>query len=342
VPGLPHDYLTGGDRPAGSVRVAIDAMGGDNAPGVEVEGALAAAKESAGAIEVVLVGRRDLLEAEIARHGGAGLPVSVVHADEVVTMEDSPASAVRRKRNASIVVASELHKRGEVAGLVSAGNTGAVVASALLGLGMLPNVRRPAIASLFPTASEPAVVLDVGASVDCRPRDLLEFAMMGDAYADHVLARPHPRVALMNIGEESTKGTELTQEAYRLLSQSPLNFVGNVEGRSFLRGAADVVVCDGFVGNVMLKLTEGVLDFLTSALSREGSERGLSALMQKLDYAEYGGAPLLGVAGVVIIAHGSSSPKAIKNAIKVAARFVNTDLDGKIVGRLREVAVKNG
>ena len=342
MPGLPHDYLPGGDRPAGSVRVAIDAMGGDNAPGVEVEGAIAAARESAGAIEIVLVGKRDLLEAEIAKHGGGDLPVSVVHADEAVAMGESAASAVRRKRNASIVVAADLHKRGLVHGLVSAGNTGAVVASALLGLGMLPNVRRPAIAGLFPTALEPAVVLDVGASVDCRPRDLLEFAMMGDAYADYVLARPHPRVALMNIGEESTKGSELTKEAHRLLSESPLNFVGNVEGRSLLRGVADVVVCDGFVGNVMLKLTEGVLDFLTSAFSREGAERNLPTLMKKLDYAEYGGAPLLGVAGVIIIAHGSSSPKAIKNAVKVAARFVNTGLDGRIVERLREVAVKNG
>ena len=325
------------NAPRGAVRIAVDAMGGDGAPGVEVAGALEAVKESDGRIAVVLVGKGEALAAELSRHEASGLPVSIHHADEVISMGESPATAVRRKRNASIVVAADLHKRGDVEGVVSAGNTGAVVASTLFGLGMLPNVRRPAIASMFPTAAEPAVVLDVGASVDSRPEDLLEFAAMGDVYAHHVLSRDTPRVALMNIGEERTKGSELTQEAHGLLSESPLNFIGNVEGRSFLRGEADVVVTDGFVGNVMLKLVEGVLDILTKVLSETRAQEGLSVLARQLDYAEYGGAPLLGVAGVVIIAHGSSSPKAIKNAVKVAARFVDIGLNEKITERLREV-----
>ena len=335
MPGLPEDRAPIAGR--GTVRIAVDAMGGEGAPQVEIEGALEAVRESEGRVEVVLVGRQDALEAELSKHDSSGLPITTSHAGEVIAMGESPATAVRRKRNASIVVAADLHKRGEVDGIVSAGNTGAVVASALLGLGMLPNVRRPAIASMFPTISEPAVLLDVGASVDSRPEDLLEFAAMGDVYAHHVLARTTPRVALMNIGEERTKGSELTQEAHRLLSGSPLNFIGNVEGRSFLRGRADVVVTDGFVGNVMVKLTEGILDIMTKALDEAGAHRGLEALARQLDYAEYGGAPLLGVAGVVIIAHGSSSPKAIKNAVKVAARFVDIDLDAKIIEKLREV-----
>jgi len=240
-----------------------------------------------------------------------------------------------------VVVAADLQARGEVDGLVSAGNTGAVVASSLFGLGMLSHVRRPAIASMFPTIDRPSVVLDVGASIDSRPSDLLTFAAMGDAYARYVLGRNEPRVGLMNIGEESTKGSELTQAAHKLLAASRLNFVGNIEGRSFLQGKADVVVTDGFVGNVMLKLVEGVLDILMSALKSPGNHGDFEMLKSQFDYAEYGGAPLLGVNGVVIIAHGSSSPKAIKNAVKVAAKFVETDLGGKIVERLSEVSVTN-
>jgi len=325
-------------RPA---RIAVDAMGSEHAPSVEVEGAVQAVSESDGAIEVVLVGQEQPVRAALEAAGATDLPVSVVNADEVIGMDESPASAVRRKRGSSIVVATGLHKRGDIDGIVSAGNTGAVVASTLFGLGMLPGVRRPAIASLFPTVQEPALVLDVGASVDCRPGDLLEFAMMGDAYARYVLGRERPRVALMNIGEEESKGSELVQQAYPLLAASPINFVGNVEGRTFLRGNADVVVTDGFVGNVMLKLTEGVIDIITNALRDDGDMAGLGSLKRQLDYAEYGGAPLLGVNGVVIIAHGSSSAKAIKNAVKVAGRFVDTDVDAKIVTKLREATTGN-
>ena len=320
----------------------MDAMGGDSAPAVEVEGAVAAVREAAGAIEVVLVGRQGPIEAELARLDAGGLPVRVFDAPDAIAMDDSPASSVRRKRGASIVVAADLHKRGEVDGIVSAGNTGAVVAATLFALGKLPGVRRPAIASLFPTVKGPVLVLDVGASLDSRPNDLLDFAMMGAVYARHVMGRDLPRVGLMNIGEESTKGGELVAEAHALLAGSPLGFVGNIQGRDLFQGKADVVVCDGFVGNIMLKLTEGVIDLLAGVLSGETRARVLAELATRLDYAEYGGAPLLGVNGVVIIAHGSSSPKAIKNAVSVAARFVDIDLDGKIVDSLRKVATGDG
>jgi len=313
-------------------------MGGDSAPAVEVEGAVAAARGAAGALEVVLVGRRAAIDAELERQGAAGLPVSVVDAPDVIAMDESPAAAVRRKRGASIVVAADLHKRGEVDGVVSAGNTGAVVAATLLALGKLPGVRRPAIASLFPTVKDPVLVLDVGASLDSRPTDLLDFALMGEVFARHVLGRDRPRIGLMNIGEEQTKGGEVILEANRLLSESPLHFIGNVQGRGLLRGEADVVVCDGFVGNIMLKLTEGVIDLLAGVLTGELRDGVIRALAKQLDYAEYGGAPLLGVNGVVIIAHGSSSAKAIRNAVDVAARFVDIDLDGKIVDSIRKVA----
>jgi len=317
-------------------------MGGEGSPGVEVEGGLAAVRESGGTVEVVLVGREELVNEELAGHDHEGLPVSVIDAPETIEMGESPASAVRRKRGASIVVATELHKRGRVDGIVSAGNTGAVVASSLLGLGMLPNVRRPAIASPFPTAQNPAIVLDVGASIDSRPADLLEFAAMGEVLARHLLGCEQPRVGLMNIGEEPTKGSQLVQDAYALLASSPLDFIGNVEGKSFLRGAADVVVCDGFVGNIVLKLVEGMRDMLRSAMSGSGLAKDMSSLVDQFDYSEYGGAPLLGVAGIVIIAHGSSSPKAIKNAVKVAARFADTDMDSSIVERLKEVGGADG
>jgi len=325
-----------------SVRIAVDAMGGEGAPTVEVEGAVGAVRESEGRVEAVLVGREDDIRAELEKHDHDGLPISIAHASEVISMGESPATAIRKKRGASVVVAADLHARGEVEGLVSAGNTGAVVASSLFGLGMLENVRRPAIASMFPTIDRPSVVLDVGASIDSRPSDLLTFGAMGDVYARHVLGRREPRVGLMNIGEEETKGSELTQAAYKLLAESRMNFVGNIEGRSFLQGKADVVVTDGFVGNVMLKLVEGVLDILTSALKGPGAHQDFEMLRSQFDYAEYGGAPLLGVNGVVIIAHGSSSAKAIKNAVKVAAKFVDTDLGGKIVDRVSEASVTNG
>lgn len=340
LPGSEPERGSAGASPR--VRIAVDAMGGENAPAVEVEGAVAAARESGGGIEVVLVGEREAVEAELAKHEVAGLPVSVVNAEETIGMHEAPAAAIRKKRRASIVVAVELHKRGEADGVVSAGNTGAVVASSLLGLRMLGPVRRPAIASLFPTVREPAVVLDVGASIDSRPTDLLTFAVMGEAYARHVLGRERPRVGLVNIGEESSKGSELTQAAYRLLEASPLEFVGNVEGRSLLRGDADVVVCDGFVGNVMLKLTEGIIDVIAHAVGGDLAASGLGVLAKRLDYAEYGGAPLLGVDGVVIISHGSSSSKAIKNAVMVAGRFVDVGLDAMILGRLEEVVLTNG
>ncbi len=334
----PGSLRTAGDeRSDRPVRIAVDAMGGDSAPAVEIEGALAALREAERPLEVVLVGRRDEIE-EAHRLSGLDGPLpEIVQADDVIGMHESPATAVRKKRRSSIVVATELQKSGEIDGLVSAGNTGAVVASSLLGLGMLPNVRRPGIASLFPTTGDPSVVVDVGASIDSKPHDLLAFGMMGAAYAHFVLGRALPRVGLMNIGEEETKGGEREQAAHALLAASTLNFVGNVEGGGLLKGEADVVVTDGFVGNVMLKLTEGVIHVVLRLLSEAHDGEGLRRKLRELDYAEYGGAPLLGVDGVVIIAHGGSSAKAIKNAIRVASRFVETDLCGKIVTRLKEV-----
>ncbi|MCK4510419.1 phosphate acyltransferase PlsX [bacterium] len=342
VPG--SSPLRDGGSVSRPIRIAVDAMGGDNAPGVEVRGAVAAAREANGATEVVLVGRRALLEAEMTKCDAAGLPISIVDATDVITMHDTPADAVRRKRGSSLVVATALHKKGDVDGLVSAGNTGAMVAASLLGLGMLRGVRRPAIASLYPTLKNPAIVLDVGALVDCRPSDLLEFAVMGVAYVRHVLGRDDPKVALVNVGEEPSKGNELTRAAHKLLTASDLTFIGNIEGRSILTGEADVIVCDGFVGNVILKLTEGLVHALPKFLSRaSGDATGeFEGLRSRFDYAEYGGAPLLGVNGAVIIAHGASSEKAMKNAIKVAAKFVEADVDGMIVNRLREVVSSDG
>lgn len=343
MPDLPGSSLpAGGDGSSRPVRIAVDAMGGDGAPAIEVEGAVEAALEAGADLEIVLVGRKDTLEGELARHADAR-NVSIVHASDVVEMHESPAGAVRRKRDSSIVVATELHRRGDVDGLVSAGNTGAVVASGLLGLGMLENVRRPAIASAYPTSKLPGVLLDIGASVDSKPGDLLRFAAMGEMYVEHVLGRERPTIALLNIGEEPSKGSELTQAAHALLAESRLNFVGNIEGNALMRGEADVVVCDGFVGNIVLKYMEGMIHFVAPMMGgADGSEGGRAALARQLDYAEYGGAPLLGVDGGVVIAHGRSSPKAIKNAVNVAARFVRTDLDGMIVNRIREVVTSDG
>ncbi len=339
----PGTISTSGGSGAGRpVRIAIDAMGGENAPGAEVEGALEAVRESDGSLEIILVGREDVLGTELARHGAGELPVTIAPADEVITMHESPADAVRRKRGASIVVAAGLLRSGAVDGLVSAGNTGAVVASTLLGLGMLPGVRRPAIASFFPSLGDPVIVLDVGASVDCRASDLYEFAVMGSAYVRDVLGRPDPGVALLNVGEEPSKGNELTQAAHQLLRKGPFRFVGNIEGRDIVKAEADVVVCDGFVGNIILKLMESVVHVLPGFLKDSAGSVDLDGIRKQFDYEEYGGAPLLGINGVAIIAHGGSSAKAIKNAALVAARFVDTNFGGTVVERLREVEVSDG
>ncbi|HVP38349.1 MAG TPA: phosphate acyltransferase PlsX [Candidatus Saccharimonadales bacterium] len=339
------------DRPRGP-SIGIDAMGGDFAPRAEVDGAIQALAEEPGAFEVVLVGDVAVIEADLARHPGwRNLPIRLVHAPERIEMGDAAALAARRKRNSSLVVATRLHKEGEIDALVSAGNTGAVVATSLFNLGRLEGVDRPAIAALFPVPNTQAgsVVLDVGANSDCKPIHLLQFAIMGTLFARHVLGVKRPRVGLLNIGEEATKGNELAQEAYQLLSATTedIEFLGNVEGRDVFRGTADVVVCDGFTGNVVLKTAESVAELLVTWLRRElksdpvsllgglMSRAAFRRLRARMDYAEYGGAPLLGVNGVVIIAHGSSSSKAITNAIRTAAVAVTHQVNAHIRQELK-------
>jgi glycerol-3-phosphate acyltransferase PlsX len=332
------------------MRIVVDAMGGDRAPAVEVEGALQVVRENPGDLEIVLAGDRDRIAAEFRQlRVEAPSSISTEHAPDQIQMGEDPARQIRRKKGASIVVATRLVKDGEADGLVSAGNTGAVVAGSLLQLGRLKGVRRPAIATFLPTPTGGAIILDVGANSDCTPLHLLQFGVMGEIYARHVLGRPDPKVGLLNIGEESTKGNKLVQSTYPLLERSHLNFVGNVEGRDVFQGGADVVVCDGFVGNVVLKFSESVIHLITSLIrdqvgddlrNRFGAllmKPVFRSLSQQLDYAEYGGAPLLGVNGGVIIAHGSSSPKAIKNAILAAVRFARERINDHIRRELIEL-----
>ncbi|MGQ9557994.1 MAG: phosphate acyltransferase PlsX [Desulfurispora sp.] len=331
--------------------IAVDAMGGDFAPAEVVRGAVLAARQDG--LRPVLVGDEEKIGAELA---GADRPlVDVLHAPETVGMGESPAVAVRRKRNSSIVRAVQLVREGRAAAVVSAGNTGAVMAAALLGLGRIRGIDRPAIASVLPTRRGRVVLLDAGANVDCSPQHLQQFALMGYLYARDVLGVADPRVGLLNIGEEEGKGNTLTQAAFSLLKDSGLNFIGNVEGRDIFPGRADVVVCDGFVGNVVLKTSEGLAMTLlgmlkdtlgASWLSRLGSLLSLPALQdlrRRLDYAEYGGAPLLGVNGVVVIGHGSSDARAIHNALRFAAAAAQNRLPEKIAGSMDQLvgALKN-
>ncbi|MFZ5590653.1 MAG: phosphate acyltransferase PlsX [Bacillota bacterium] len=327
------------------MNIAVDAMGGDFAPSETVRGALLAARQDG--LRPILVGDEEKIYAEL--EGPDRSLVEVVHAPEVIGMDESPAVAVRRKKNSSIVRAVQLVREGRAAAMVSAGNTGAVMAAGLLGLGRIKGIDRPAIASVLPTRRGKVVLLDAGANVDCEPHHLLQFALMGYLYARDVLGVSDPRVGLLNIGEEECKGNSLTQAAFSLLKESGLNFVGNVEGRDIFPGQADVVVCDGFVGNVVLKTSEGLamtlLGMLKDALgvswlSRLGALLSLPALQdlrRRLDYAEYGGAPLLGVNGAVVIGHGSSDARAIRNALRFAASAAQSRLVEKIAGSLGQL-----
>jgi glycerol-3-phosphate acyltransferase PlsX len=323
--------------------VALDAMGGDRGPEVTVEGAVTAARELRA--RVLLVGDEAVLRKELARHDVAGLAVEVRHAPEAVEMGESPMAAVRRKKHSSIRIGLEAVKRGEAEAFVSAGNTGAVMAAALLVLNPLPGVERPAIAVVVPTVSGRAVLLDAGANVDCKARHLVQFAIMGNVYARDVLGQGRPRVGLLSIGEEESKGNELTREAFKELEgEASLHFIGNVEGRDLFGGGADVVVCDGFTGNVALKISEGLVDAMFHLLREEvttdlqgrlGSlllKPSLRRFKRRIDSAEFGGAPLLGVAGVCIISHGRSTAKAIKNAIRAAGDCVSN----KVIAHIRE------
>ena len=324
------------------MKIALDAMGGDEAPIGIVDGAFEAAREASGRVEVVLVGKRDVIEGYIDARRLDAPNIEIVDAPEVVEMSESPATAIRRKRASSIGIAMNLHREGKVAAVVSAGNTGAVVASSLLTIGRLPGIERPAIAIYMPTKNGGTVLLDGGANSDCDSHNLLQFGFMGSVYAEAFPGKGKPRVALLSIGEERSKGNELTRGAYGLLEKSGLNFVGNVEGRDVFAGKADVVVTDGFVGNVVLKFTETIVSYINSLIKEEIGRHAFAKIgaafmkpvfrgvKRTLDYAEYGGAPLLGVNGVVIISHGKSSSRAIKNAILAAERFVAGGVNEKI------------
>ncbi|WP_028322325.1 phosphate acyltransferase PlsX [Desulfatiglans anilini] len=330
--------------------VAVDAMGGDFAPDAVVEGAVAAAKERG--IEVLLVGREPEIRRSLRSQRGESR-VSVHHCEDVVEMGESPLKAVRGKKSASIRVAFELVKAGKAQAVVSAGNSGATLAAGLLTLGKLDGVDRPGIATLLPSPSGPVVLIDAGANVDCRPSHLLQFGLMAHAFSAACFGVRRPRTALLNIGEEVSKGNEQVRAAWDLFRRSPLHFIGNVEGRDILSGAADVIVCDGFVGNVVLKLIEGLSDQMEALMRAElrrsaagrllllAGGRALARARRVLDYAEYGGAPLLGIQGVGMVCHGGSPPRAIKNAVILSARYVENRVLDKMAEQLMSVSSLN-
>jgi glycerol-3-phosphate acyltransferase PlsX len=332
-------------------RIAVDAMGGDHAPGRVVDGAVAAARQG---VPVALVGRRSAIDEALAPHADAAdLDLEIVEAAEVVGMDEAPAMALRRKPGASIRVAAALVKSGAAAAVVSAGHTGATVVAAHAVFGMLPGVDRPALAPAIPTRTGMAVLLDAGATVECRPQHLLQFGIMGAVYASALLGTAEPRVGVLSIGEEEGKGNELTREAYKLLKAAPVTFVGNVEARDVFSGVADVIVCDGFTGNVALKLSEGLVETVEELLGAELSStfssqmgyllsrRAFRRFRKRLDYSEYGGAPLLGVSGLAFVCHGRSSAKAIRNAVVAASRFAADGVLQRVERRVSETLTRD-
>jgi glycerol-3-phosphate acyltransferase PlsX len=332
------------------LRIALDAMGGDYAPQNTVAGALEALEETGNRFSVVLVGREDAINEELQKHRANGRAHSVVNASEIITFNDTPTTALKTKKQSSIVVGMTLHKEGKVDAFVSAGNTGAVLSASTLILGRIEGVGRPTIGTTFPTQRGVCILLDAGANVDCRPQHLLEFAIMGSIYARQILHHENPTVGLLNVGEEAVKGGNQLQEAFRLLSRSHLNFIGNVEGRDILKGKAQVVVCDGFVGNVVLKFGESFIGFLRERLleyARRGFFHKLRArvaygvlrrTMEDLDYQEHGGVPILGVQGVCIIGHGQSTAKAVRNMILRAEEMAVHNINGQIRAALQAAA----
>jgi glycerol-3-phosphate acyltransferase PlsX len=328
-------------------------MGGDHAPGVVVEGALDALRESAGRFHAVLVGRQEHIERELTRLSSAGRRpapdlLTIVDAPDIITMDDAPTAALRAKKQSSIAVGLTMHKEGRVQGFISAGNTGAVMSASTLILGRVEGVGRPTIGALIPTLCGQSFMVDAGANVDCKPRHLYEFAVMGSIYMSAILGVQKPRVGLLNIGEEDTKGNSVALETFSLLRSSMLNFAGNIEGRDMLKGEVDVIVCDGFVGNIVLKFGESVPSFLKGKfLAFAGrsmankmvalvARNGLRSVLKEFDYQEYGGVPLLGVNGVSIIGHGGSTAKAIKNMIYRAEEMIRKDVNGLIREQLKE------
>ncbi|MBN1434857.1 phosphate acyltransferase PlsX [Candidatus Fermentibacterales bacterium] len=343
---------------ASELTVALDAMGGDRGPEVVVRGAIRFLVESpddvSGGVSLILVGDKDILSGLLAAGRGARLPITIRHSSQTITMADHPAEALKSKPDSSIARTVELLRSGEAQAAISPGNTGAFMAACLFALGRIEGVHRPAIAATFPTQGNPTVVLDVGANIGCRAEHLYQFAHMGSAYSSGVFGIDSPRVALMNVGVERTKGSSESQEAYELLSRTGLNFTGNVEGDGILKGEADVVVCDGFIGNIILKFTESIADLIGGSLylemkrhwfSRAGCllmRPAFNRLWRLLDSAEYGGAPLLGLQGVSIVAHGSSSSKAIKNAVAAACDFHRSGVNDRIETELRANAPQGG
>ena len=340
------------------MKIAIDAMGGDRAPELVVEGAILAAREYG--VELIFVGQPKAIEQELKKYGSrkvygnlSDLKYDIIPASQVIKMDEHPVEALRKKKDSSISVATRLIKSGGAEAVVSAGSTGAAMAAAKIILGPLKGIKRPAIATILPNRNgnvlrKPVtVVIDAGANVDCDPINLVEFAIMGQVYAEDILGNKPARVGLLNIGTEKTKGNKMTFETYNLLSQAPINFIGNVEGRDVVNGTVDVVVCDGFVGNISLKIAEGIADMIMDTMRTEFSRNiitQLSAMLvrptlrrfkKRFDYSEYGGAPLLGVKGTFIIAHGGSSANAIKNAVRVASESVTQNINAHIESKLR-------
>ena len=332
------------------ITIALDAMGGDHAPRPEVEGAVLAARELG--VRVLLVGQPNVVRAELAKHAAPNLPIEIIPASEVITMNDHPAQAFRRKKDSSVHVAARLVREAKADGIVSAGNTGAVMTVARFLLGTLESVDRVALAAPFPNAKGGvSVLLDVGANVDSKPEHLVQFAVMGEIYYRATFGNRRPRVGVLSVGEEEIKGNELTREVYTRLKKSPVQFVGNVEGGDLFSGSVDVIVCDGFVGNIALKICEGlalqifgllkksIQSSLASQVAFLFTGGALKGLKKTIDYTEYGGAPLLGVRGVCVIGHGRSNAKAIKNAIRVAAGLARARSNEKIEQELSAAGV---
>jgi glycerol-3-phosphate acyltransferase PlsX len=334
------------------MRVALDAMGGDYAPSVNIEGAVETVNEHVD-IDVILVGNESVIEKELQNKRYHASRISIRHASQVIDMHESSTAAIRRKKDSSIRVGIDLVKSGKVDAFVSAGHSGVVMATSLLLLGRSEGVDRPAIATIMPTLKDTFILVDAGANVDSKPENLLQFALMGNTYCKLVLNRARPRVGLLSIGEEDTKGNELTKEAFKLLKERQLNFIGNVEGKDIFTGKADVVVCDGFIGNIALKISEGLAETILKMLKREITsvstgrvgyllmKPAIRNFKKRTDYDEYGGAPLLGINGSCIISHGRSTSKAIKNALRVAADYsrkrvfdaISTDIKNDFLGR---------
>ena len=328
------------------MRIVIDAMGGDNAPVATVKGAVEAVKSYN--IDVILTGNESMIEEQLAKYDYAREKIEIVHCSEIITNEDKPVSAIREKKDSSMAVALKLVKEKKADAIVSAGNTGALLAGGLLILGRIKGIDRPALAPPYPTTDGMSVLIDGGANSDCKPRNLLEFGIMGSVYAEKVLEIKKPSVCIVNIGIEEEKGSEIVKEAHKLCKNGPFNFKGNIEARDIPAGYADVIVCDGFTGNVILKLTEGLADsifrllkeeFVKNTLRKIGAsllKSGFKDFKERFDYTEYGGAPFLGVKGVLIKAHGSSDAKAVKNAIRQGIKFVENnvidDIAEKITG----------